>query len=486
MKTRTGLSAGMVALAVALSVGVAAPSSAVTASPGALPAPSATAPALVPPSLASPAVRKAAAKAAPAAAPAAASDLVKDSNIAAVSEVFTEINTFRAGKGLPAVKFTPKISVVAQAWSDTMGTTANFDHNPSYSSQMPAGWQAASEIIAARSDRDVKELVKLWINSPVHNAIMSTKDYTTIGIGVTFTNSRPESPTQPRWAMYSTVNWGRYASNPDPTFASVQAWQDSLNGGQPTPTPSPTQPPAQNAIRPVGSGDVLARDAGGNLWNYGSPALGGRQLLGTGWDFFKQTFVADWNQDGVQDLIAQANNGDLYLYRGLAGGDYQPGIRIGAGWQAMTVTVGKWNSANPFPSIVAKDAAGDLWYYPNSNGLNFGARVRIGTGWSNLAITQVDFDGNGTMDLLARTTDGKMLLYKGAGSNGFTGGSTVVGSGWNPYSFNSTTGFAGAGTTGVIAKHSSGVLYYYGISAGQWQAARQIGTGFGPYTLAAN
>ena len=47
----------------------------------------------------------------------------------------------------------------------------------------------------------------------------------------------------------------------------------------------------------------------------------------------------------------------------------------------------------------------------------FAAPVTLAIGWSDISsITSVgDFDGDGKADVIARTTDGRLVLYKGDG-----------------------------------------------------------------------
>ncbi|ALE04310.1 hypothetical protein AL755_00970 (plasmid) [Arthrobacter sp. ERGS1:01] len=452
--------AGALALTVAVTAGVAAPGNALTTN-----APATNAPA----TNALPGIA-AAGTAAAAVAPAAASDLIKDSNIAQLAEVLTGINKFRASKKLAPVKFTPAIAQVSQGWSDTMGANANFSHNPNYFKGYPAGWTNAGEIIAARWDRSGAGLVQQWIDSKPHNAIMSDPAYTTVGIGIAFTNGVPAA-TPTRYTMYGTVNFAAYKVNPSPSYATVQEWQDQVNT------------PAGPAIK---AGNLVARDGAGVLWNYGSPTLGNRKQLATGWNANTATFVVDWNQDGIMDLLTQGNNGDLSIRFGNRTGTLAAPVVIGRGWQGLAVTVGKWNKANKFPSVVAKDAGGKLLYYPNVDGRSFGAKVVIGSGWGPLTIVQIDFDGNGTNDLLARAADGKLYLYKGTGSNGFAGARTLVGSGWVGMTLTPAHGLKGAGARGIVAKRTDGTLLYYGMGAGSWKPAEKIGNGWSAYSVAAS
>ncbi|MBK5217566.1 MAG: CAP domain-containing protein [Propionibacteriales bacterium] len=161
----------------------------------------------------------ASANVAPAIAPAAVSNIVHDTNNQQVNGIFAGINKFRASKGLAAVKYNWRISLIAQGWSDHLGATDTFYHNPNYTrDSRVAGWSNAGEIIAVRWDRSAADLVQQWINSPAHNAIMSDPAMNTIGIGVTFTDGiAAVNPN--RYAMYGVVDFFKF----DPPLAGTSS-----------------------------------------------------------------------------------------------------------------------------------------------------------------------------------------------------------------------------------------------------------------------
>lgn len=171
-------------------------------------------------------------------------NVVHDSNQQQIIDVFNGINTFRASKGLPPVMFNVPLSGISQKWSEEMAATDYFRHNPNYTGGAPAGYTNASEIIAARNDRIGQELVNQWINSPGHNAVMSDARYTTMGIGVAFTDkTTPQDLSATRYGMYGTANLFRYTTIPEGTYASPADYF----AGKP-----PIKPPASNIfVTPV-------------------------------------------------------------------------------------------------------------------------------------------------------------------------------------------------------------------------------------------
>ncbi|GAA1728019.1 S-layer homology domain-containing protein [Aeromicrobium alkaliterrae] len=102
-----------------------------------------------------------------------------------VQRILDDTNRFRAQQGKPALQLSQPMSQVAQNWSAQMATTCDFRHNPSYASQIPGGWRAAAENIAA--GQQYTTVVQAWINSAGHRANLEG-DFTHIGIGYTATS----------------------------------------------------------------------------------------------------------------------------------------------------------------------------------------------------------------------------------------------------------------------------------------------------------
>lgn len=251
-------------------------------------------------------------------------------------------------------------------------------------------------------------------------------------------------------------------------------------------TPTPTADLSAASIR--SAADTVAAGPDGILWNYPSNGKGGFQqriAIGKGWSGLSIGFVTDWNKDGVFDLIAQWKDGRLSFYPGLPSGGFSPARTIGNGWTGYTVTVGPWKSTDTYPGIVAYDAAGTMWFYPNSTGGALSGRVKIGSGWSGLYITMADYDRDAKQDILARRSDGSLLLYRSTGNGTFQSQARpTIGSGWN--SVNSTTeldGYQGGGTYGLVARWTDGRLVYYPINGGTWGAPTTVGLGWSNYSI---
>ncbi len=151
---------------------------------------------------------------------------------------------------------------------------------------------------------------------------------------------------------------------------------------------------------------------------------------------------ADWSGDTKADVLAVDPNGRLLLYRGIGGGAFHPGgaLAIGSGWGAFTALLapGDW-SGDGRPDLLARTSEGALLMYRGNDrgGFVTGTAETIGSGWQPFTalLTPRDWSGDGKRDLLARDADGLLLMYRGNGRGGFvTGQREQIGTGWNSLS----------------------------------------------------
>lgn len=245
--------------------------------------------------------------------------------------------------------------------------------------------------------------------------------------------------------------------------------------------------PAQ--LRPsIGSkADMVTIDSAGKLWNYpatGRGSYGARKQIGHDWGTAKSIHVVDWNGDGVLDILAQWTNGRLSVYPGRAAGGFSPAqILAASGWANMRVTVGDWVRGSK-PSIVGVVTDGSLHTWSQSGSGALAASRQIGHGFRNMPIVMTDFDRDGRQDLLARDSKSQLVLYRGNGIGGFVASTRpVIGWKWGSMvGMNATTGFAGSGTQGIVAKRNDGRLHYYPIlNGGKWGSSSQVGHGWASF-----
>jgi hypothetical protein len=247
-----------------------------------------------------------------------------------------------------------------------------------------------------------------------------------------------------------------------------------------------TAPPPSRPT--IGSdADTLAVASDGVLWNYRANGQGGlqpRQRIGAGWAGLAKGFVIDWNTDGVFDIIAQWKDGRITYYPGNHSGGFAPPQLISKGWGSYHVMVGRWRKTDKYPGILAYDSAGTLWHYGNSAGKTLSPRIRTGTGWRGLYLTMADFDMDGSQDVLAKRSDGNLMLYRSNGA-----GSIIneprrrLGGGWNTInSITKVTGFR-PGIHGLITRLTDGRLAHYPFNRGTWGARTIVSSGWGSYNI---
>jgi len=157
------------------------------------------------------------------------------------------------------------------------------------------------------------------------------------------------------------------------------------------------------------------------------------QTIGNGWGIFDAVIGGlDFDGDRLPDVLARTPDGQLRLYRGNGSGRWLEGYTIvGSGWQVMDdiVYAGDFDGDGR-GDVIARRTDGALLLYPFSAGV-WGEPRQIGNGWAHFTALSApgDFDGTGGGDVLARDDAGRLHIYRGNGKGGWTG-SAVVGWGW--------------------------------------------------------
>lgn len=260
----------------------------------------------------------------------------------------------------------------------------------------------------------------------------------------------------------------------------------------------PTTPPlTRTAISNSLTGKTIeAVDTSGSLWSYSTPdnaELSERSIQGAGWNNAEQVVKADWNNDGILDIVVRWNNGYLTMYAGIGNNGYSAPIEIGlGGWQDYDINAVKLSKTDKNPGLVARNVVtGDLYYYANTTGGELIApRTQIGFGgWSPMTeISALDFDVDGNMDLIVRNPAGELKLYRTDGAGEILDEARrKVDFGWSIMDHMAVQhNYAGAGTVGIIARRDNGYLFYYPIQNGKVQAPNVIGYGgWSGYKIAA-
>jgi hypothetical protein len=134
----------------------------------------------------------------------------------------------------------------------------------------------------------------------------------------------------------------------------------------------------------------------------------------------------DITGDGLADVITQ--EGDLLLLWAGSFSGFAPGVVIGTGWAGLSVVGAADFNGDGVTDLLARDATGNLWLYPG-DGLGDGSfgdtstRVLVGTGFTTAKyplVTSIgDANGDGVPDLYATTASGGLVFIPGLGGGGF-------------------------------------------------------------------
>jgi hypothetical protein len=194
----------------------------------------------------------------------------------------------------------------------------------------------------------------------------------------------------------------------------------------------------------------------------------------------------DWNGDWNNDVLARTATGDLRLYGGTGRGAFVQGATvIGTGWNTFDAmdTVGDWNGDGTLDVLARQAANGDLWLYPGDGRGGWRPWSVVGAGFQIMSTLTGpgDFTGDGRPDLLAvEGATGNLWLYPGNGAGGFLA-RVQVGAGWYVMRVAFSPGdFDGDGCADLLAvENATGNLWLYpGTCTGGWRARALVGSGW--------
>ncbi|WP_457973938.1 S8 family serine peptidase [Arthrobacter sp. D1-17] len=134
---------------------------------------------------------------------------------------------------------------------------------------------------------------------------------------------------------------------------------------------------------------ILAYDSAGTLWYYGNSTgktLTPRVRTGTGWRGYYMT-MADFDQDGAQDVLTRRSDGSLMLYRSTGTGSFvsETRRRIGGGWNTINSIAKVTGFRTGTDGLITRLTDGRLAHYPYSKG-TMGTRSIISGGWGSYNI----------------------------------------------------------------------------------------------------
>lgn len=289
-----------------------------------------------------------------------------------------------------------------------------------------------------------------------------------------------------------------------------------------------------------GIGDVYVRTVTDDLLFIGGTGNAAKPFkapvaLGAGWHSYNQLLSADdQDGDGLSDLLARTQSGDLYLYKALGDGGFAAPVLAGRGWQSADVlgnaggkqavgknkflsvngdfvnefrrtkndgqfgvsvpwqdavnggqfTVGLANSLDDSGEPARLQVAGGMLWIDS-----YGKQpVSLGKGWD--AYTSIvgpgDLNGDGHGDLLARDKSGVLWEYLGDGSGTRFFTPERLGAGWNEYNKLVGSGDVnGDGRADLLARDTNGHLWLYpgtGDPQYPFTGRKDLGGGWNGYT----
>lgn len=139
---------------------------------------------------------------------------------AAEAEAADLVNRLRQGLGLDPLIHHSSIRAVAHRWSQTMAAEDNFEHNPNYARQYPAGWSLVGENVSrlSRFSSLISAVQKTFdglANSSGHYRNMVNPQFTHLGVGIAVDENG---------GFWLTQNFARYTSAiVEPTAPSEEA-----------------------------------------------------------------------------------------------------------------------------------------------------------------------------------------------------------------------------------------------------------------------
>ena len=205
-----------------------------------------------------------------------------------------------------------------------------------------------------------------------------------------------------------------------------------------------------------------------------------------GWSVPTSNATHDLTSDGMNDVIVKTAGGALSIRPGNGSGGFLPAQSGGTGFNAFNklLITPDWNHDGK-SDLIARATDGRLLLYKFGNGP--GSPVQIGTGWKSFTavVAPGDFNRDGKADLIVRTADGALKLFRGNGSNGFIAPAVQIGKGWKGFTALVAPGdFNGDGRSDLIARMPDGRLKLFrgNGSNGFIAPAVQISTGWNGFT----
>ncbi|MFH1564211.1 MAG: VCBS repeat-containing protein [Nitrospirota bacterium] len=186
--------------------------------------------------------------------------------------------------------------------------------------------------------------------------------------------------------------------------------------------------------------DLIIGDGNGNVWFYQNFSTSdAAPVFSVGYELKVDNipidviskaapFITDWNNDGVLDLLVGDSNGKISLFTGSYFGNPPIPPDLDERGTILTISANNaapfvcdWNNDNKKDLIIG-DNQGNIWVYLNSGedespAFTNGGNKVLGTGSTPLWVKNdarpvvIDWDNNGTKDLIVGNGDGEIYLF---------------------------------------------------------------------------
>ncbi|MFE0675557.1 trypsin-like serine protease [Streptomyces sp. NPDC058867] len=224
-------------------------------------------------------------------------------------------------------------------------------------------------------------------------------------------------------------------------------------------------------------------------------SFGARQSWG--WWPHNVILQSDFNRDGFQDMIVRrSSDGDVFWKHWVPSSGSWATSKLRDGWGSRYRIVAPGDVTGDYlPDLMCIDSSGRMWVYKGTGTGGFSGRVQVGsgTGWKQYdqVVGHGDFNGDGKNDLITRTrSNGAVYLYKGTGSASAPFAARTKVRTWSSTGYDKLAAIGditGDGKADLLARTPGGTLYLYkgtGKATSEIFATRvSVGTDFKQYDI---
>ncbi|PUA81947.1 FG-GAP-like repeat-containing protein [Nocardioides currus] len=233
-----------------------------------------------------------------------------------------------------------------------------------------------------------------------------------------------------------------------------------------------------------GSADLYARDTKGRVYLYagnGAGKFGGRSAVPGSWAAYNRLAAADFNGDGRSDLVGRTKKGKVYVHLARGDGSYSLPIGPAANVRSLRSLTAAGNLVGDAAPDLLGVKGNSLVVVANKGTYELGAPIDTGVAMptAELIINAGDWDKDGSGDVITRTGDGNLWLYRGNGA-GQLASPNQIGSGFGGIAGLTAVGdVTGDGYPDLLGTPSGGSLSVFagtgtGISNGRAVAGRTV------------